>query len=146
MRVVLDANVLAPAFLGKTSASVRLVNLWRRQVYELVVSEHLLGELTRTYTDSYFRRRITPERSARVLAFLRRRALLTELTVTVSGVATQPEDDLVLATGLSAAADYLATRDRQLLKLGSVQGMRIVRPGQLLALLEQDNGGNSEVR
>lgn len=137
-RVVLDANVLAPAFVGTASASKRLVDLWRRQVYDLVVSEHLLEEVARTYTDPYFRRRITPERSARVIAFLRRRALLIEPAVLVHGVATHPEDDLILATGLSAAATYLAPRDRQLLKLGSFQETQIVSPGQLLALLALD--------
>ncbi|MDQ3695634.1 MAG: PIN domain-containing protein [Chloroflexota bacterium] len=138
MRAVLDANVLAPGFLGATSTSARLIDLWRRRVYDLVVSEHLLAELARTYTDAYFRRRITLERSRRVDRFLRRRALLTELTVTVQGVATQPKDDLVLSTGLSAGATYLATRDRQLLKLGAYEGLHIVPPGQLLALLEQE--------
>lgn len=138
-RVVLDANVLAPAFVGTASASTRLINLWRRQVYELVVSEHLLGEVARAYTDPYFRRRITPERSARALAFLRRRALLVELNEPVHGVATHPEDDLILSTGLSAGATYLATRDRQLLRLSKFQFIHIVRPGQLLAILESDN-------
>ena len=138
MRTVLDANVLAPGFLGRTSASARLIDLWRRQVYELVVSEHLLAELARAYTDPYFRRRITPERIARVSGFLRQRAIVTELTVTVSGVATQPKDDLVLATGLGAGATFLVTRDRQLLKLGGYRGLRVVSPGQFLTLLEHE--------
>jgi predicted nucleic acid-binding protein len=63
------------------------------------------------------------------------------LTIPVSGVATHPEGDLVLATGLSAGADYLGTRDRRLLKLGSHLGLRIVSPGELLAILLQDEGG-----
>ena len=62
-RVVLDANVLAPGFLGATSASARLISLWSQQTYDLVVSEHLLGELARTYTDPYFRQRISPEQT-----------------------------------------------------------------------------------
>lgn len=55
---------------------------------------------------------------ANIVALLRRRALFTELTVTVTDVATQPKDDLVLATGLSAEASHLATRDKQQLKCG----------------------------
>ncbi|HEV2106804.1 MAG TPA: putative toxin-antitoxin system toxin component, PIN family [Thermomicrobiales bacterium] len=118
IRVVLDANVLAPGFLGATSASAQLIELWRQDVYELAMSEHLLGELVRPYTDPYFRRRISSVDSARVVALLRRRALFTELTVTVTDVATQPKDELVLATGLSAEASHLATRDKQQLKCG----------------------------
>jgi predicted nucleic acid-binding protein len=71
MRAVLDANVLAPGFLSRTSASARLIDLWRRQVSALVVSAHLLDELARTYVDPSVQRRITPERSARGRGFLR---------------------------------------------------------------------------
>lgn len=136
-RAVLDANVLAPGFLSMSSVSARLLRAWRRQVYELVVSEHLLQELARTFNDPYFRRRISPERAERVVRLLRRSAHLTDLTVTVSGIATQPKDDLVLATALSAGAVYLGTRDKQLLKLGQYRNLRILHPADLLGILER---------
>ena len=140
IRAVLDANVLAPGFLSKTSGAAQLLKLWRRQAFDLVVSEHLLTELARTYTDPYFQKRIAPGEVDRILRLLRRRAIVTDLTVSVTGVATQPEDDLVLATGLSGRASYLATHDRQLLKLASYRGLQIVAPGRLLALLESEEG------
>jgi putative PIN family toxin of toxin-antitoxin system len=133
--VVLDANVLAPGFVGQGSVSVRLIDLWRAGAYELVVSEHLLGELARTFTDPYYRARVSEEQASHILELLRTEARLTALTVTVTGVATQPKDDLVLATCLSAEASYLATRDRQLLKIGGYQGLQILHPGDLLDLL-----------
>jgi putative PIN family toxin of toxin-antitoxin system len=134
--VVLDTNVLAPGFVGTTSVAVRLIDRWRAGGYELVVSEHLLGELARTYTDPYYRARVSTDQAARILTLLRTEAHLTPLIVPVSGVATQPKDDLVLATALSAGATYLATRDRQLLKLETYRGLQIVPPGRLLTLLE----------
>lgn len=66
-------------------------------------------------------------------------ATLVEVTVSVDGVATHPEDDLVLATAASAAADFLGTRDRQLLKLGTFHGVRIVHPADLVSLLVRDH-------
>jgi predicted nucleic acid-binding protein len=110
--------------------------LWRAGEYDLVVSEHLLGELARTYTDPYYRARVSADQVERILTLLRTDAHLTPLTVAVSGIATQPEDDLVLATGLSAGATWLATRDRQLLKLVRYRELEIVPPGRLLAILE----------
>ena len=130
--VVLDANVLAPGFLNRGSASGEFINLWQREVYELVVSEHLLAELTRTYTDPYFQRRIESGEVALITHLLRRRATLTDLTVSVTGAATQPKDDLVLSTALSGKASLLGTRDRQLLKLGAFREVRIASPSQLL--------------
>ena len=134
-RVVLDANVLAPGFVGTTSAAARLIDLWRAGNYELIVSEHLLGEVERAFADPYYAARASAEQAVRILALLREEAVVTPLSVDVSGVATHPEDDLVLATGLSGMADYLATRDKQLLKLGSHQELAILHPADLLRIL-----------
>ena len=51
---------------------------------------------------------------------------------------THPEDDLVLSTAVSAVADYLATRDRQVLKLSTFQSVRIVHPADLARLLNPE--------
>jgi uncharacterized protein len=53
----------------------------------------------------------------------------------VSGVASHPEDDLILATAASGAADYLVTGDRQLLALGTFYEVRIVSARQFLDTL-----------
>lgn len=71
----------------------------------------------------------------RHLEFLRRFARVIEAKVPVFGVATQPKDDLVLSAALSAGTSYLGTRDRQLLKLGSYQGMHILHPADLVDVL-----------
>jgi putative PIN family toxin of toxin-antitoxin system len=138
IRAVLDANVLAPAFANPTATAGRLVALWHAGGFELVVSDHVLAELRRTYADPYYSRRLTPQQVDGAVALLRAEAIHTPISVSVTGVATHPEDDLVLATGLSAGADYLCTRDRQLLKLGTHGGMGIVGPGELLAILRPD--------
>ncbi len=54
-------------------------------------------------------------------------------------MATHPEDDLVLATAVSAAADYLVTGDKQLQRLGGYHGVAIVSPRDFLALLQQQD-------
>ena len=54
------------------------------------------------------------------------------------GVATQPKDDLVLSTALSAQAAILCTRDKQLLKLRSYQTVVILSPGELVARFEAE--------
>lgn len=56
----------------------------------------------------------------------------------VTSVATHPEDDLVLATAVSAQVDYLVTGDRQLQRLDTFQDVRILSPRQFLTILEHD--------
>jgi uncharacterized protein len=76
----------------------------------------------------------------RIAAFLTSDPVRIPLTVSVSGVATHPEDDMILATALSAQADYLVTGDRQLQALGEFRGVRIVSPRQFVMVLERPSG------
>lgn len=54
----------------------------------------------------------------------------------VTGVVRDPNDDMVVACALEADADYIVTRDKDLLSLGTYEGIRIVTPRQFLDLLE----------
>ena len=101
----------------------------------MCLSEHLLAEVRRTLDKPYFRSRLTPARIDQFLRGLAEHAVIVLLTVTVVGVATHPEDDFVLATALSAEAEYLVTGDRQLLRLRSYEGVIIVSPREFLAML-----------
>jgi putative PIN family toxin of toxin-antitoxin system len=137
-RITLDANVLAPGFTSHGSASSRLIDLWRSGAFALVLSEHVLQELARTLTDPYFASRLPREEATAILTLISTNATLTELTVDVDGVATHPEDDLVLSTALSGQATILCTRDKQLLRLGFYLTVAILSPGELVARLNSE--------
>src|SRR5881398_2016154 len=110
IRAVLDTNVLASGFAGvlrPTSTPGELIRLWQAGRFSLTVSEHIHTELANTFDDAYFRRRLTDEQRANALLALRQEALTTSITITVQGVATHPEDDLILATAVSAQVEYL---------------------------------------
>jgi len=134
--VVPDANVLVPGFVSSGSASSRLIDLWRSSEIGLIVSAHLLGDVERAYAGSYYARRVSPEQVRRILEAPRVEATMTPLTISVTGVATQPKDDPILSTAVNNAAEYLATRDRQLLKIEHFQSVLILHPVDLLRLLE----------
>jgi uncharacterized protein len=124
-----DANVLASGFVRPHGPPGQLLQLWSGGLFTLIVSEPLISETQRTLDKPYFSQRLTSEQRAANIALLRREAVVTALTVEVSGVATHPEDDLVLAAALSASADYLVTGDHKLQALGGYHGIRIVSPG-----------------
>jgi len=56
-------------------------------------------------------------------------------------VVTHPEDDLTLATAVSAKADYLVTGDQPMLrKVGNTyQGVNLITPIAFLAMLYQSS-------
>ncbi len=136
---VLDTNVLASGFIGEDkpdSTSGELVRRWRAKAFTLVISEHILAELADTFTDPYFTRRLAAPAIAAALDSLRLDAVMQPVTVDVAGVASHPEDDVVLATALSAGAPYLVTGDTPLQERGSYRGTRLLSPRQFLQLLE----------
>ncbi|MBI4505431.1 MAG: putative toxin-antitoxin system toxin component, PIN family [Chloroflexi bacterium] len=136
---VLDANVLASGFRGflnPASAPGQLIRTWLDGCFQLVVSEHLITELTNTFCTRYFTQHLTSQEIADALLVLRRRATHTPIIASVRDVATHPEDELVLATAVSAQADYLVTGDTKLQKLRTYQGVSIVSPREFLEILE----------
>ncbi|MDQ3695326.1 MAG: putative toxin-antitoxin system toxin component, PIN family [Chloroflexota bacterium] len=138
---VLDTNVLASGFIGEDkpdSTPGELVRRWRVKSFTLVVSEHILAELADTFTDSYFTRRLSAAAIIEALESLRLDGVIQPITVAVAGVASHAEDDVVLATALSAGAPYLVTGDRRLLERGNYRGSQLLSPRQFLACLENE--------
>lgn len=137
MIVVLDANTLVPMALAPaTGVLAGILAAWRRGLFIVVISDYLLAEVQRTLGNRYFSRRLSSRDVQTYLAFIRAAAQLRPITVTVAGVATHPEDDLVLATALSAKAEYLVTGDiRFRNRVPRYQGVRLVSPAEFLTIL-----------
>jgi putative PIN family toxin of toxin-antitoxin system len=132
---VLDTNVLVSGFPARTGVPSTLLDAWHNGSYHLVVSEPILEELAETWQDPYWRSRFSIEECERAIALLLREAIVTPLTTEVTGIATHPEDDLILATAISGKATYLVTGDRQLQALSDFQGVTILSPRAFLARL-----------
>jgi putative PIN family toxin of toxin-antitoxin system len=136
MQVVLDANTLASGAVAPSSGTLAtIIDLWQRGFFRVVLSIPILRELERTFSDPYFLNRLSPEDIASYLAMVQATATVVPITEEVHGVATHPEDDLILATTLSAQADYLVTGDTKLQDLGTYQGVSILSPSAFLSLL-----------
>lgn len=60
----------------------------------------------------------------------------------IPGTTSRPEDDLVLATAVSAKANYLVTGDEPLLKKvgSSYQGVKLVTPKEFVQILQKQRG------
>ena len=145
IKAVLDTNALASGFRGvrnPISTPGQIIQAWKTGRFELMVSEHVLDELRRTFATRYFTRHLSAELIADALRSLEAEATVTPITVPVHGVATHSEDDLILATAVSANANYLVTGDGPLQALGAYQGVTILSPRTFLLLLQSDVGGS----
>jgi len=125
------------------TSTEQLLSFWAAGAYELVVSSHILTEFERTLAKPYFQERYRPDQVTTALERLQLHALTVTIAVEVQGVATHPEDDLVLATAVSAAADMLVTGDRRLRDVQDYRGVTILTPREFLGLLEQQEHAQS---
>jgi uncharacterized protein len=104
MKVVLDTNILASGAISAAGTLSTIVDAWRSGQFKVIVSVPILEELKRTLQKPYFRRSLTAKQSSRFLKLLQKRATVSPITV----------DDVILATAVSAKADYLVTGDKKL--------------------------------
>lgn len=135
IRATLDVNVRASGLLAEAGTLAEVIDYWTNLAFELVVSEHILVGLERTWHKPYFQRRFDPDRVVRALASFRAQATLVAPVTTVQGVATDEEDDLVLATALAGSVRFLVTGDRRLQELGRYKDVSIISPLQFLEAL-----------
>jgi putative PIN family toxin of toxin-antitoxin system len=140
IRATLDVNVLASGFPAPAGIPAQLIDRWSDLAYELVISEHILEGLARTWRKPYYQQRYRPEHVQQTLALLRSAATLVIPAATVHGVAADAEDDLVLATALAGDAGFLVTGDRYLQALRQYASVVILSPRQFLAVLVDEAG------
>lgn len=141
IRASLDANVIVSGVAGLrlvTSTPGEIMRRWRKRDFTLIISDHLLAETRRTLAKPYFRQVLNSAQVASAVHLLRSKAERTPMTVEVVGVASHPEDDLVLATAVSDGARYLVTGDSELLALRRYRGVSIVSARAFLTRLEED--------
>jgi len=142
LRIVLDTNLLVS---GVVAAGLprRLVDGAKAGEFELCTSEVLLAELLDVLSRGKFAARIeqaglTPQG---IVDDLRRIAVVVMPADTPSVVPTDPDDDHVIAAAVTGQADLIASGDkRDLLPLGSFQGIPIVNAREAVDRLEARRG------
>ncbi|MBA3415650.1 MAG: putative toxin-antitoxin system toxin component, PIN family [Chloroflexia bacterium] len=140
LAAVLDANVIVSGVLGydrPQSPPGELLRRWRTGTYLLVTSDHIVGEVRRVFQRRWFVERGIADEGAWVFSLLEERSTSVEITVSVTGVTRDPDDDLVIATALSAGVGLVVSGDDDLLSLGEYESVRFFDPAQFVALLDE---------
>jgi len=134
---VLDANTIVSATISQRSAPHQLLLAARARRFQLVTSAVIVAEVLRALARPRVTRRyrLSAADVNTTRRLLMHEATTTRLTVTVHGVASHPEDDLVRATALSGGATHLATYDQKLRELSEYRGVQIISPYQLLSII-----------
>lgn len=131
-RVVFDTSTLVSAVLKPQSVPAQaLARAW--EVAELVVSTETLDELRQVLARDRLDR--FRDAVARRVFFDHYAAMTLLCPVETQVVACRdPSDDKFLSLAVSAGASLIISSDNDLLTLGQVRGVTILRPGQFVAL------------
>jgi putative PIN family toxin of toxin-antitoxin system len=121
IRATLDANVLVSGFVGTSGPPTIILQRWTAGEFTLVLSEHILNGAERAWRKPYFTSRYSLGQANQALTLLRRQATMVSPISTIQGIGADEEDDLVLATAVAGAADYLVTGDRHLQALLNIE-------------------------
>lgn len=135
IRLVLDTNVVASAMLWGGTPLV-LLQAAREQRALLFTSTALLAELTDILSRAKFDKKIAAS-TLTVDQLVDRYADLTTLVrpTPISGIAPDPDDDVVIGTALAAQAQWVVTGDKLLLSVSEYQGVRVVPVTEAVQLL-----------
>ena len=141
MRVVIDTNVVISAFLSARGAPAQLFQEFKRETFDLFVSEAILAEYQRVlaYPRVQARHQLTPEEIEETVDDIRITAFVVEPTMQLTVVQEDPDDDKFVECAVAGGADYIVSGDQHLLNLQSYQNIPIVTPREFLDILEAES-------
>ncbi|HEY9084965.1 MAG TPA: PIN domain-containing protein [Candidatus Tyrphobacter sp.] len=111
--MVLDANVLAPGLIGGTSASAEIVRLWRRGIFDVLITGKLVEEVAQTL-------KVLGAEDQEVIDVA---AILCSNPEFIVALQHQrmgcgdPGDDYLFETAFTGGASIIVSRDRSVLSV-----------------------------
>jgi putative PIN family toxin of toxin-antitoxin system len=127
--IVFDTNVILAAFLTH-GASAEVVEHCITE-HEVFISSFILDEVKDKLRHKF---RFPPSKVADLLSYLRDQLELIEPAKLTLPTCRDPDDDMILATGVAARADCIVTGDNELLDLKQYQGIPIIKPAEFWRL------------
>lgn len=141
MKVLIDTNIWLSYLLSPATPraiTTIVVACLSQDEIDILVPRELIAELaTKVATKRYFRIRIP---HATINAFIEQLTALAELPPPLEEIPPRtrdPKDDYLVAYGVVNEADYIITGDTDLLVLGQVGALQIVKPSDFVSILRR---------
>lgn len=138
IRATYDTNILVSGTTISQGPVSLVIDAWINDDVDMITSEPLIEELTRTLAKPYFTSRLSPQQTQAFINLVQIRATVVPITTPIPKVATHPEDDIVLATAESGSASYIVTGDQGLQDLKEFKGIQIVDPRVFTNILQTE--------
>jgi hypothetical protein len=133
--MVLDTNVLVSALITPGGLPDQLLQHWEADDFTLITSSEQLDEFKRVLAYDKLQRFIRPEQATQLVENLAHFATFAENLPDLN-VASDPADNVILATAIAGNASHVVTGDKgHLLILKTVEGVSIVTVKEAVELL-----------
>jgi putative PIN family toxin of toxin-antitoxin system len=134
-RLVLDTNIWISAFLARGPPS-EIVQMAEERLVEVFVSLEMLDEINRVLQYEKIMEILerSRTRSSTVMGTITRLSSIVDVKAEVHVVEEDPSDNHVLACAKEAAAQFVVSGDRHLLKLGRYRNARILGASAFLQI------------
>lgn len=139
-KAVFDSATLVSAFLTDRRLVAELLHQVRGGAFQLCLADEILDETRRVLLGYQRIRRRYQFTNEEVITFcegLRAAVQLMTDLPHLSGVSRDPKDDMIIACALKARAQYLVTRDDDLLSLGAYRRIKMITPEAFSEFLRQ---------
>jgi putative PIN family toxin of toxin-antitoxin system len=143
IKAVLDTTVLVAAMLrpDPQGVSATLLKLAAEGRYEFFLSEDILEETAATLAASERNRRRYKYSDEQIVAYCEELARIGTVIFDIpnlTGIVRDPNDDMIIACAVAAKADFLVSRDKDLLTIGSYEVIDMVTPESFLHILRDE--------
>ena len=133
LKVVFDTNVYISAILTSGTPRAALLESFRREGIEVLISEPILLEIERILRLKI--RRSYSEAMA-ILMAIRENTTLISPESTLAVIEADETDNRIIECAIKGSAQYVVSGDRHILSLKEYQGIRIISPTEFLRDME----------
>ena len=131
MKAVFDTNVLIAAFLTEGLCSGLLIRA-RKQAFNLVLCDDIIREFEGILSKKL---KLTSADISEISAIVSEAASeIIHKLGPIPNICRDPNDDMIIACAIDAAADYIVTGDEDLLILKNYKDIVIINPRNFEAL------------
>jgi putative PIN family toxin of toxin-antitoxin system len=138
IKAVLDSGVLVSAFVTPKGISSELLHMAPQDFFKIYLCEEIFEEIKRvllTYPHIREQYSYSNRQVAMFCQGLRDATNLVTKIPVIKVVANDPNDDMVVACAIKAKAQYIVTRDDDMLIIVKYKGIKIVTPEEFMEVL-----------
>ena len=130
MRAVLDTNILISGIFWK-GTPFKVLDAWINERYELVLSEEILTEYSRTLIKFEKKKKEAKALAKYWILFIAQNSVLVNVKKKIK-ICRDPFDDMFLSCALAGQAKFVVSGDNDLLSIREYMGIKIIQAKDFL--------------